>query len=190
MTNIITAVVLNVLSHLRTMFFVSKRFWTPVFSKSRRLCKPVTFANDDIMASQCKKLWAKWPLRSSWFILLVIRWNIRKENPKRSVIVQNVSKRAAAARGGFPLHVPRLCTRLVCFVVIEVEVRVQSKSLAVWAVSSDSIICKMFRFLVLLAVIVVAAGKEAAPPAAKKNFFSKVCCSCTRTHCIVVPVNQ
>ena len=53
-TNIITAVVLNLFSYLRTMFFVSKHFWASVFSKSRRLCSAVTYVNDDIMASQAK----------------------------------------------------------------------------------------------------------------------------------------
>ena len=95
MTNITTAVMLITFSMPRTTFFESKHFWSSVFSKIRRLCGPVTFVNDDIMASQWKKLQAKWPLRSSWFVLLVMRWNIREENPKRSVIVQKISNHAA-----------------------------------------------------------------------------------------------
>ena len=54
MTNIITAVMLNVFSLPRTMFYVviKKRVF------EGRLCRPITFVNDDIMASKWKKLYA------------------------------------------------------------------------------------------------------------------------------------
>ena len=54
MTNIITAVILNVFSMPRTMFYV-------VIKKTGfegRLCRPITFVNDGIMAYQWKKLYA------------------------------------------------------------------------------------------------------------------------------------
>ena len=54
MTNIITAVMLNVFSMPRTMFYVviKKRVF------KGRLCRPITCGNDDIMAYQWKKLYA------------------------------------------------------------------------------------------------------------------------------------
>ena len=55
-TNIITAVMSIIISIPKNMFIVSKQFESHVFSKIRRLCGPVTFANDDIMAWQWKML--------------------------------------------------------------------------------------------------------------------------------------
>ena len=75
MTNIITAVMLNVFSMPRTMFYVviKKRVF------EGRLCRPITFGNDDIMAYQWKKLYAMRPLRSTWYAQLVMKCNIRGE---------------------------------------------------------------------------------------------------------------
>ena len=52
MTNIVTAVMLNVFSMPRIMFYVviKKRVF------EGQLCRPTTFGNDDIMAYQWKKL--------------------------------------------------------------------------------------------------------------------------------------
>ena len=63
MTNIITAVTINHFLMPRYMFF-----------EIRKIC--------DIMAPQWKKLQATWPLRSSWYILLVTRWIICREKSK------------------------------------------------------------------------------------------------------------
>ena len=65
------------------MSIVWKQFSTSVFSKILPLCRPITFVNDDIMAWQWKKLRVIWPLRSSWFTLLVRKWNICEEKQKR-----------------------------------------------------------------------------------------------------------
>ena len=77
MTNIITAVILNVFSMPRTMFYVviKKRVF------EGRLCRPITFGNDGIMAYQWKKLYAMRPLRSSWYAELVMKCNIRGARP-------------------------------------------------------------------------------------------------------------
>ena len=77
MTNIITAIILNVFSMPRIMFYVviKKR----VFES--RLCRPITFGNDVIMAYQWKKLYTMRPLRSSWYAQLVMKWNIRGARP-------------------------------------------------------------------------------------------------------------
>ena len=77
MTNIITAVILNVFFMPRTMFYVviKKRVY------ESRLCRPITFGNDVIMAYQWKKLYAMRPLRSSWYTELVMKCNIRGARP-------------------------------------------------------------------------------------------------------------
>ena len=69
MTNIITAVILNVFSMPRTMFYVviKKRVF------EGRLCRPTTFGNDDIMAYQWKKLQAIRPLRSLLYAQIVMK---------------------------------------------------------------------------------------------------------------------
>ena len=72
MTNIITAVMLIVFSMPRTMFYVVIKKW--VFEG--QLCRLITFGNDNIMAYQWKKLYAIWPLRSSWYAQLVMKCNI------------------------------------------------------------------------------------------------------------------
>ena len=63
---------LNVFSLPRTMFYVviKKRVF------EGRLCRPITFGNDGIMAYQWKKLYAMRPLRSSWYAQLVMKCNI------------------------------------------------------------------------------------------------------------------
>ena len=53
MTNTITAVMLDVFSLPRTMFYVVIK--QRVFEG--RLCRPITFGNDGIMAYQWKKLY-------------------------------------------------------------------------------------------------------------------------------------
>ena len=69
MTNIITAVMLNVFVLPRTMFYVVIK--NRVFEG--RLCRPITFGDDDIMAFQWKKLYAMRPLQSSWYAQLVMK---------------------------------------------------------------------------------------------------------------------
>ena len=60
MTDIRTSVMLNIVSMPRTMFYVPIGEWV----SEGRLCGPITFANDDIMAYQWKKLRSMRPLRS------------------------------------------------------------------------------------------------------------------------------
>ena len=80
MTNIITAVMLNVFSLPRTMFYVviKKRVF------EGRLCRPITFGNDVIMAYQWKKLYSIRPLRSSLYTQLVMKETIKYSWSKTS----------------------------------------------------------------------------------------------------------
>ena len=73
MTNTITAVMLDVFSLPRTMFYVVIK--QRVFEG--RLCRPITFGNDGIMDYQWKKLYKMRPLQSLWYAQLVIKCNIR-----------------------------------------------------------------------------------------------------------------
>ena len=51
-------------------------------SKQKLACRPITFANDDIMISQWEMSLVIRPLRSSWFTFLVMMRNIRQEKSK------------------------------------------------------------------------------------------------------------
>ena len=59
-----------------------------------RLCRPITFGNDGIMAYQWKKLYAMRPLRSSWYAHLVMKYNIRGARPGCPQVRHRREKRA------------------------------------------------------------------------------------------------
>ena len=52
MNNIASVVMKNVISMPKIMFFTSKYCESSDFSKMSRLCRPITFDNDDIMTYQ------------------------------------------------------------------------------------------------------------------------------------------